>query len=53
MRFIGTRQQQCTLVGNAVPPLLAELFGTAILKTLNGNFTSDGFKRDVYDLATA
>lgn len=53
MRFVGTRQQQCTLVGNAVPPLLAELFATAILKTLNGNFASDGFKRDVYDLATA
>lgn len=53
MQFIGTRQQQCTLVGNAVPPLLAEIFATAIAKTLNGNFSSQGFKRDIYDLATA
>jgi DNA (cytosine-5)-methyltransferase 1 len=53
MRFAGTRQQQCTLVGNAVPPLLAEIFATAIVKTLNGNFESHGYKRDVYDLATA
>lgn len=53
MRFVGTRQQQCTLVGNAVPPLLAEIFATAIMKTLKGNFASEGFKRDIYDLATA
>lgn len=53
MRFAGTRQQQCTLVGNAVPPLLAEIFATAIVKGLKGNFTSDGYKRDVYDLAAA
>lgn len=53
MKFVGTRQQQCTLVGNAVPPLLAEIFATAIVKGLKGNFTSDGFKRDVYDLAAA
>lgn len=53
MRFQGTRQQQCTLVGNAVPPALAEVFAAAIVKSLNGNFQSDGYKRDVYDLATA
>ena len=53
MKFIGTRQQQCTLVGNAVPPLLAEIFAAALVKGINGNFTSDGFKRDVYDLAAA
>lgn len=53
MRFEGTRQQQCTLVGNAVPPLLAELFASNIVKTLRGNYLSKGFKRDVYDLATA
>jgi len=52
MRFQGTRQQQCTLVGNAVPPLLAEIFATNIVKTLKGNFTRQGYKRDVYDLAT-
>ena len=53
MRFEGTRQQQCTLVGNAVPPLLAELFASNIVKTLKGNYLNKGFKRDVYDLATA
>lgn len=53
VKFVGTRQQQCTLVGNAVPPLLAEIFAATIVKTLNGNFVSDGFKRDIYDLATA
>lgn len=52
LRFVGTRQQQCTLVGNAVPPLLAEIFANTIAKTLKGNFSSDGYKRDVYDLAT-
>ncbi|HIC7213694.1 DNA cytosine methyltransferase [Burkholderia stabilis] len=51
MRFIGTRQQQCTLVGNAVPPLLAEILANAIVKTIKGNFVSSGYKRDVYDLA--
>jgi DNA (cytosine-5)-methyltransferase 1 len=53
MRFQGTRQQQCTLVGNAVPPALAEVFATAIVKGLKGNFQNEGYKRDVYDLATA
>ncbi len=53
MRFVGTRQQQCTLVGNAVPPLLAEIFATSMVKALKGNFSSESYKRDVYDLATA
>lgn len=50
MRFTGTRQQQCTLVGNAVPPLLAELFGHQIMKTIRGNFVDPGYKKDVYEL---
>lgn len=53
MKFIGTRQQQCTLVGNAVPPVLAEIFAANIIKTIKGNYSSEGYKRDVYDLATA
>lgn len=52
MRFVGTRQQQCTLVGNAVPPLLAEIFAANVIKALKGNFVAAGYKRDVYDLAT-
>lgn len=53
MRFVGTRQQQCTLVGNAVPPLLSEIFASAIAKMIKGNFQQVGFKRDVYDIAAA
>lgn len=53
MRFVGTRQQQCTLVGNAVPPLLAEIFAASIAKGIQGNFSSSSYKRDVYDLAAA
>lgn len=53
MRFEGTRQQQCTLVGNAVPPLLAEIFAASIMKMLKGNYLEDGYKRDIYDIAAA
>ena len=53
MKFQGTRQQQCLLVGNAVPPVLAEIFAAQIVKTLNGNFVNEGYKRDIYDLAAA
>ena len=53
MRIIGTRQQQCTLIGNAVPPLLAEIFANNIAKCLKGNFQAAGYKRDIYDLAAA
>jgi len=53
VRFIGTRQQQCMLVGNAVPPLFATVFAQAIQKTLDGAYVSPGYKRDIYDLKTA
>lgn len=53
MRFVGTRQQQCTLVGNAVPPLLATVFAQAISKCLNGVYSDLGYKRDIYDLKAA
>lgn len=52
MRFCGTRQQQCTLVGNAVPPLLAEIFAANIAKSIRGNYLASGYKRDIYDLAS-
>ncbi len=50
MKFVGTRQQQCTLVGNAVPPLLAEVFAQAVAKAVRGNALSPGFKADHYEL---
>ncbi|MEW5930374.1 MAG: DNA cytosine methyltransferase [Gemmatimonadota bacterium] len=53
MRFVGTRQQQCLLVGNAVPPLLAEVFGQAIAKAIAGNASQPGYKADHYELKAA
>lgn len=50
MKFTGTRQQQCILVGNAVPPRLSEIFAHAIAKTLNGNASAPGYKADHYEL---
>jgi len=38
------------LVGNAVPPLLAEIFAHHIVKSIKGNFSDPGYKRDVYEL---
>lgn len=34
--FAGNRSQQCKLVGNAVPPLLAEQLGRSIVRHLSG-----------------
>ena len=53
MRFVGTRQQQCTLVGNAVPPVLAEIFASNIVKAIKGTYSSQSYKRDIYDLAAS
>lgn len=53
MRFTGTRQQQCTLVGNAVPPRLAENFAQALLKSISGNLTAQGYKADHYEIKSA
>lgn len=50
MRFTGTRQQQCMLVGNAVPPLLATIMAQSIGKSLDGVYSDPGYKRDTYDL---
>lgn len=50
MRFVGTRQQQCLLVGNAVPPLLAEVLAQAVGKSLRGNTSHPGYKADIYEL---
>lgn len=49
-RFKGTRQQQCMLVGNAVPPLLSEVFAQAVAKALKGNASKPGYKADHYEL---
>jgi DNA (cytosine-5)-methyltransferase 1 len=53
MRIVGTRQQQCMLVGNAFPPMLAEILAQSIAKSIRGNYTSSGYKADVYELARA
>jgi DNA (cytosine-5)-methyltransferase 1 len=50
MQFVGTRQQQCMLVGNAVPPLLAEVFAQAIAKAVGGNASRPDYKADHYEL---
>jgi DNA (cytosine-5)-methyltransferase 1 len=50
MRFLGTRQQQCILVGNAVPPTLGEVFAQAIAKALRGTAALPGYKADHYEL---
>lgn len=50
MRFVGTRQQQCMLVGNAVPPLVAEVFAQLIAKAITGNAQDPGYKADIYEL---
>jgi DNA (cytosine-5)-methyltransferase 1 len=50
MRFVGTRQQQCMLVGNAVPPLVAEVFAQRIAKAIAGNAQDPGYKADIYEL---
>lgn len=51
LRIVGTRQQQCMLVGNAVPVLLAELLAQRIAKALDGTYDEPGYKADIYELA--
>ena len=51
MRFTGTRQQQCMLVGNAVPPVLAEIFAQSAVKAIMGNTKDPGYKADIYELS--
>ncbi|TJY33378.1 DNA (cytosine-5-)-methyltransferase [Pontimicrobium aquaticum] len=36
-KFVGDRRRQCILVGNAVPPLMAELIGKEVINHLNGD----------------
>lgn len=50
MRFVGTRQQQCMLVGNAVPPVLAEVLGQQIVRAIRQNTHDPGYKADIYEL---
>jgi DNA (cytosine-5)-methyltransferase 1 len=53
VKFVGTRQQQCLLVGNAVPPVLAQILAQSIQKTIQRAYSDPGYKRDVYDLSAA
>lgn len=41
------------LVGNAVPPVLAEVFAQAIAKAIKGNAKLPGYKADHYELRAA
>jgi DNA (cytosine-5)-methyltransferase 1 len=50
MQFVGTRQQQCMLVGNAVPPVLADVLAREVAKAIKGNSLQPGYKADVYEL---
>jgi DNA (cytosine-5)-methyltransferase 1 len=50
IQFVGTRQQQCMLVGNAVPPVLADVLAREVAKAVNGNALQPGYKADVYEL---
>jgi DNA (cytosine-5)-methyltransferase 1 len=43
MTFKGTRQQQCTLVGNAVPPRLAEIIAQEVMKVVRGSRLAPGY----------
>lgn len=52
MKFTGTRQQQCMLVGNAVPPAFAGVLAQALNRALDGVYKDPGYKRDIYDLRT-
>lgn len=51
--FTGSRQQQCMLVGNAVPPLLATVLAQCLRKSIEETYSKPGYKRDIYDLRAA
>jgi DNA (cytosine-5)-methyltransferase 1 len=50
VKFLGTRQQQCMLVGNAVPPVLADVLAREVSNAIKGNSLQPGYKADVYEL---
>jgi len=48
IEFCHTRQNQCIQVGNAFPPLLAELIGINILKAEKNNWLPDSTPKSAY-----
>jgi len=48
IQFMGTRQEQCLQVGNAFPPLLAELIATNIRKAEVNNWYPGEVPRSAY-----
>jgi len=44
-RFTGGQGRQCKQVGNAFPPLVAETFANAIVKSTNNNWTEEGLSK--------
>tara|TARA_Y100000385_G_C13083510_1_gene635186 strand:- start:4 stop:2430 length:2427 start_codon:yes stop_codon:yes gene_type:complete len=48
IEFLGSRQNQCIQVGNAFPPLLAEVIGNCIVKTEKNNWRPEDIPSYAY-----
>lgn len=46
-KFIGDRRRQCILVGNAVPPLIAEKIGCEVINHLQGKTKTENSSKPV------
>ena len=48
LEFKGSRQDQCIQVGNAFPPLLAEIIGNCIKKAITNNWTPESVPKSAW-----